>query len=184
MSANTHEQWPHKQWQKAHVLKERIRRTRREAEGYLELGMPQHAMLTLERHNRLVRTDARSSYLLGEALRELRHYRAALAPLHRSLELIPDDIHVWMALAWCYKRVGKVDHAIDALERAIDVEPGNAILHYNLACYWSLARHPRMALHHLANALDIDGNFRDFVHDEPDFDPLRHNPAFKNMTIG
>ncbi|MEM8947113.1 MAG: tetratricopeptide repeat protein [Planctomycetota bacterium] len=169
---------------KAKCLRERVRRTRREAEGYLELGMPAHALETLKRRERLIQGDARSSYLLGEALREMRHYRAAIAPLHRSLELIPDDIHVWMALAWCYKRVGKVEHAIDALERAVDVEPGNAILHYNLACYWSLARHPRMALRYLANALDIDGNFRDFVHDEPDFDPLRHDPIFQSLTVG
>ena len=169
---------------KEQQLRDRLRRTRREAEGYLELGMPRHALDALKRNEYLIQRDARGCYLLGEALRELRHYQAAIPPLHHSLELIPDDIHVWMALAWCYKRVGKVEHAIDALERALDVEPGNAILHYNLACYWSLAQHPRMALRYLANALDIDGNFRDFVHDEPDFDPLRHDPLFKSMTIG
>lgn len=163
-------------------LKERLQRTRREAEGYLELGMPDHALRSLERHQQLILSDARGCYLQGEALREMRDYRAAIGPLNRSLELIPDDIHVWMALAWCYKRVGHVEDAIDALERAIDVEPGNAILHYNLACYWSLAQNPRRALHYLANALDIDGNFRDFVHDEPDFDPLRHDPVFLDMT--
>ena len=168
---------------KQHSLRTRTRRIRREAEGYLELGMPKHALLALERHYQLVQGDARGCYLLGEALREMRQYGQAIAPLHRSLELIPDDIHAWMALAWCYKRVGKVEHAIDALERAVDVEPGNAILHYNLACYWSLARHPRMALRYLANALDIDGNFREFVHDEPDFDPLRHDPLFQTMTM-
>jgi hypothetical protein len=34
----------------------------------------------------------------------------------------------------------------------------------------------------LANALDIDGNFRDFVPSEPDFDPLRHDPQFQHLT--
>jgi len=164
-------------------LRERLRRTRREAEGYLELGMPADALHALQRHQRLIHSDARGSYLLGECLREMRRYQAAIAPLSRSLELIPDDIHVWMALAWCYKRVGQVEYAIDALERAIEVEPGNAILHYNLACYWSLVHNPHMALRYLGNALDIDGNFRDFVHDEPDFDPLRHDPLFQSMTM-
>ncbi len=164
-------------------LKQRLRRTRREAEGYLELGMPDHALCTLQRHPRLINDDPRGSYLLGECLREMRHYREAIGPLSRSLELIPDDIHVWMALAWCYKRVGHVEQAIDALERAVEVEPGNAILHYNLACYWSLAQNPRLALHHLANALDIDGNFRDFIPDEPDFDPLRRNPLFQSLAM-
>ncbi len=162
--------------------RERLKRMRHEAEGYLELGMPSHALQSLQRRGKVVHTDARSCYLMGECLRELRQYREAIFPLRRSLELIPDDIHAWMALAWCYKRVGHVQRAIESLEHAVDVEPGQAILHYNLACYWSLAHAPHQALRCLANALDIDGNFRDFIHDEPDFDPLRNDPLFQNLT--
>jgi len=162
--------------------RDRLQRVRREAEGYLELGMPCHALDSLQRYGKIVHSDARGCYLLGESFREVHRYREAIFPLRRSLELIPDDIHVWMALAWCYKRVGHVQRAIESLERAVEVEPGEAILHYNLACYWSLAHDSRQALHCLANALDIDGNFRDFVHDEPDFDPMRNDPNFKTLT--
>ena len=161
--------------------RERLRRARREAEGYLELGLPEHALHALQRHGKLVHGDARGCYLLGETLREMRRYPEAIYPLRRSLELIPDDIHAWMALAWCYKRVGNVHRAIESLEYAVDVEPGSAILHYNLACYWSLARNHRLALHYLTNALEIDGNFRDFVRDEPDFDPMRNDPIFRDL---
>ncbi len=165
-------------------LREQIFRVRHEAEGYLELGMAPHALHALRRRKQIVWQDARGCYLLGECWRELRCYQEALPPLRRSLELIPDDIHVRMALAWCYKRVGQLQGAIDSLEPAVDVEPGSAILHYNLACYWSLAQDRRQALHYLANALSIDGNFRDFVHDEPDFDLLRSDPVFRTMTGG
>jgi len=162
--------------------RDRLQRVRREAEGYLELGMPAHALNALQCSGNVVHRDARGSYLLGECFREMQRYREAILPLRRSLELIPDDIHVWMALAWCYKRVGHVRRAIESLEQAIEVEPGEAILHYNLACYWSLAHDSSQALHCLANALEIDGNFRDFIHDEPDFDPLRNNPLFRTLT--
>jgi Flp pilus assembly protein TadD len=165
-----------------HLLKERLQRTRREAEGYLELGMPSHALRSLQRQGKMVHGDPRGCYLLGESLRELDRYREAIFPLRRSLELIPDDIHVWMALGWCYKRVGELSKAIDALEHAVDIEPGEAVLHYNLACYWSLARDRRHALRSLAKALSIDGNFRDFIDDEPDFDPLRNDPLFINLV--
>ncbi len=166
----------------ATLVRDRLRRARREAEGYLELGMPAHAQHALQRSGKIVHGDARGCYLLGESLRELRHYREAIFPLRRSLELIPDDIHVWMALAWCYKRVGSVQRAIEALRQAVDLEPGEAILHYNLACYWSLAHDNPQALRCLAIALEIDGNFCDFVHDEPDFDPMRNDPLFQNLT--
>jgi Flp pilus assembly protein TadD len=153
-----------------------------EAEGYLELAMPQNALRALQRRGHLVHGDARGCYLLGEALRELSRYREAVYPLRRSLELIPDDVHVAMALGWCYKRTGQLDEAISALEHAVAVEPGEAVLHYNLACYWSLARNRRRALQHLAHALDIDGNFRELVSDEPDFDNIRHDPLFQTLT--
>ncbi len=162
--------------------RERVRRVRREAEGYLELGMPEYALRSLQRRGRLVHSDSRGCYLLGECLRELRRYNEAIFPLRRSLQLIPDDIHAWMALAWCYKRVGQLDRAIGSLERAVEIEPGEAVLHYNLACYWSLAHNPHQALRYLTNALDIDGNFRDFVSDEPDFDPMRADPQFQSLT--
>ena len=160
----------------------RLQRALLESEGYLELGMPEQALKSLQRRGQLVHGDARGCYLLGECLRELRRYREAIFPLRRSLELIPDDIHVAMALGWCCKRTGQLEEAITALEHAVRVEPGAAVLHYNLACYWSLARNRRRALQHLAHALEIDGNFREMVVAEPDFDPIRNDPLFQTLT--
>lgn len=153
-----------------------------EAEGYLELGLPQDALRALQRRGQLVHGDPRGCYLLGEALRELRRYREAVYPLRRCMELMPDDMHVALALGWCYKRTGRLPEAISTLEHAVKVEPGEAILHYNLACYWSLAHNRRQALQHLAYAIEIDGNFRDLVAEEPDFDPIRDDPLFQTLT--
>jgi tetratricopeptide (TPR) repeat protein len=164
------------------LLRVRLQRALVEAEGYIELAMPEQALRALQRRGQLVHGDARGCYLLGECLRALRRYREAVFPLRRSLELIPDDVHAALALGWCCKRIGRLEEAINALEHAVRVEPGAAILHYNLACYWSLARDRRRALQHLAHALDIDGNFRDMVAEEPDFDPIRHDPLFQTLT--
>ncbi len=159
-----------------------LKRATGEAEGYLELAMPEHALRSLQRRGALIYSDAKGCYLLGETLRELRRYREAITPLRRSLELIPDDIRVCLALGWCYKRIGRLDEAITALEHAVRIEPNEGILHYNLACYWSLARNRRRALSHLANALEIDGNYREMIPDEPDFDPLRSDPLFQSLV--
>ena len=159
-----------------------LRRTIEEAEGYRELGMIEHALRTLQRRGALVHGNGRACYLLGETLRELARYEEALLPLERSADLVPDDIHVWLALGWCYKRTGQLAKAIESLERAVRVDASEAILHYNLACYWSLARNRTLALQYLARALEIDANFRDMIADEPDFNPLRHDPEFKQLT--
>lgn len=164
------------------ALRRRLFRACREAEGYLELGMPREGLRSLQQHQTLVHADARGCYLMGECLRELKRYQEATIPLRRSLALIPDDTHVAIALAWCLKRLGRLEQAIETLEDALHIEPGTAIIHYNLACYWSLARNRRHALQHLARALEIDGNYVDFVRDEPDFDPLRHDPQFQQLV--
>jgi tetratricopeptide (TPR) repeat protein len=149
-----------------------------EAEGYFELGMLEHALRALQKRGSLVHGNGQACYLLGEALRELNRYEEALLPLERSADLMPDDTHVLTALGWCYKRTGQLAKAIEVLERAVQVEPGDALLHYNLACYWSLARNRTLALRYLSQAFEIDGNYRDRVGSEPDFNPLRNDAGF------
>jgi hypothetical protein len=39
-----------------------------------------------------------------------------------------------------------------------------------------------MSLRYLSRALEIDTNFRDLIADEPDFNPLRHDPDFIALT--
>ena len=153
----------------------------RRAEGYLELGMPEHALEVLERVGSSPFL-AHAAYLKGEALRELNRYQEAADQLELAAELTPDDIHIWLALGWCYKRTARLPLAIEALEKALEIEPGDALLHYNLACYWSLARNKRRAISYLAEALSIDANYRDLIDSERDFDPIRDDPRFIELT--
>ena len=159
-----------------------LRRTIEEAEGYLELGMNEHALRALQRRGALVHGNGRACYLLGDTLRCLARFEEALLPLQRSADLLPDDIHVLMALAWCYKRTGQLGKAIESLERATQIDASEAVLHYNLACYWSLARNRSLALKYLSSALEIDVNLRDLIGSEPDFNPIRNDPDFIALT--
>lgn len=160
----------------------RTSRIIREAEGYLELGLPDQAAESLKRRPHLVADSGRACYLLGEALREGERYHEAAPPLERAAELLPEDMHVHLALAWCYKRTGRLELAIQSLENALESDPREAILHYNLACYWSLARHRRRALRCLGRALDLDINYLDLVPYESDFDTMRDDPEFQELT--
>jgi hypothetical protein len=68
------------------------------------------------------------------------------------------------------------------MEKALEYSSNSAILHYNLACYLSLAQRLRRSLGHLSCALTLDPDFRSLVDDEPDFDPIRADPGFVAIT--
>ena len=169
-----------------------------EAEGYLDLAaaladtlelsptirdsLAQRALADLRRLDAQDKTTPHVLYLQGQALRTMEQYEDALVPLRRAAELEPENVHIYLALGWCYKRIGRVDFAIEALEEAFSVDPRQAIIHYNLACYWSLAGNTDLALAYLASALEIDPGYRDLVANEPDFDAIRDNPSFQDLT--
>lgn len=173
-------------------------KTIREAEGYLELAMGfcEHLEPTPEIRDRFAtrvldllswlddfdECRSRILYLRGQALRTLQRFWAAIPPLEKSAGLCPKNIHVWLSLGWCYKRVGRLDRAIESLEEALTVDPEQAVVHYNLACYWSLAGNPQLALAYLASSFEIDPSYRDLVDEETDFDTIREHPNFRELT--
>ena len=170
--------------EKAVRARNRIRTKRYEtqAEGYLELGMPQHALNVLARLEGPEAFGAHALYLRGEALRTMERYWEALVPLGQSVLVTPDNVHAWLAIGWCQKRTDRIDLAIDAIEHALNIDPSEALIHYNLACYLSLVGDKTRALRHLSEALTIDSDYRMLIDDEPDFDPLRSDPDFLALT--
>jgi tetratricopeptide (TPR) repeat protein len=170
----------------------------REAEGYLELamvfadrwplpaelrvGLANRALETLGQLDSISNCKAVVTYLRGQALRIMERHQEAIAALERSADLDPANIHVWLALGWCYKRTGRLDLAIQSLEEALSIDSDQAIIHYNLACYWSLAHNAKHALTYLTQAFQIDPSYRDMVAEEHDFDPIRDHPGFQELT--
>jgi tetratricopeptide (TPR) repeat protein len=160
------------------IIRDRIRKKLHEAEGYLMLEMPRHALAVLEGWSEWSMMQFEACFLKGEALRCLERYREAISPLETAASLRPGDSGVALALGWCYKRTNRLAQAIDALDRAQQHEPENSLLHYNLACYWSLAGNSAKALDELAVALDLDPALSHLIAEEPDFQRLRGNPRF------
>jgi len=184
----------------------RVRRRQllREAEGYLDLIMlpsakPTAAALSPSQSSRnrlalraleileqleLAGGTWRQSHLLylrGQAYRVMHRFEEAVAPLEAANALAPSNVHICLALAWCFKRIDRLDRAIETLEGALQVDAESAIVLYNLACYWSLANNPALATSYLAAAFDIDQSYRDLVADESDFDSIRHDPEFQHV---
>ena len=170
----------------------------RAAEGYLDVLMvfadrwppneqcrnrlAQRALDELDLVPEDAQWPAERAYLRGHALRTMERYLEAIGPLAEAAKLQPGNIHIQLALGWCYKRTGRLDLAIQSLEDAMEARPDEGIIHYNLACYWSLAQNKGLALQYLTQSFDLDPNYRDLVATENDFDPLRDDPDFQMLA--
>jgi len=159
----------------------RINKLQREAEGYLELGLPALAMDTLRRLGDPAQFAPSTLYLWGEALRAAERYSEAIPALEQAAQVEVENVHVWLALGWCYKRTGRLDQAVAAIRKALTADPTEALLHYNLACYLSLAGDKEKSLDHLSQALNLDPDYRNLVDGESDFDPIRSDPDFQAL---
>jgi len=154
------------------------------AEGYLTLEMPRHALDALRELDQDGPATFHVEFLRGEALRQLQDYTTALVHLDRAFALEPDHVSLLMALAWCYKRTGQLPRSISAMEHAYRLAPKEAVILYNLACYWALSGNKTQALSWLGRALRMDGDLRKLIPGETDFDAIRDDPDFQMMTRG
>ena len=170
------------------------RRAIRTAEGYLELMSTFESGLSMDEElaqpiaDRMLKLldsiepspDHRCyvNHLRGEACRFSHRFEEAIAHFRRALELEPDSTHGLLAIAWCFKRVGRIDEAIESMQIAIEFEPEQAICHYNLACYFALAKRISNAIEYLAQAFELRPSFRQEVAGESDFDAIRDDPEF------
>ncbi len=166
----------------AGIAHDQITRQLNEAEGYLMLNMPQRALEILERRSDWATMQFEASLIAGEALRCLERYREAAKSLEVAAGLRPNEVHVAIPLAWCYKRTHRLAQAIATLELARNLHPEEPLLHYNLACYWSIAGNRTKALQSLAQGLQIAPKLVSLIPNESDFDAIRDDPEFQRLV--
>ena len=90
---------------------------------------------------------------------------------------------VWMPLNALYE-AGDYAGAADKGREVIEAHPEYAGPLYNLACCESLAGRTDDALMHLGQAIDRSERFRQFAKGDSDFDPIRDEPLFVELTAG
>jgi len=120
--------------------------------------------------------------LRGEALRALGRLPESIVAFQTVADRDREVVAAWVGLGWCHKRTGRIDRAIDCLRQALDASPDEPLLHYNLACYLSLSGDVSAAVEHLTRAISREGRYRTMTMAERDFDPIRTDPRFLEVT--
>lgn len=159
----------------------RAKRAIESAQGYLLLELPDAALRELCLFATVSDTPLIAHQLRGEALRMKCDFEDAIKNFEIVLTEREDDVGVLMAIAWCFKRIDRLDKAISAMKQAYECSPKEAVLLYNMACYYSLAGEKAQALSWLGRAIRLDSSFRNQVTKETDFDPIRNDPDFQHL---
>ena len=88
---------------------------------------------------------------------------------------------LWSPLRPLYER-GEYAEVADHLRETVDANPQYALLFYNLACCEIMAGRATDAVDHLRHAIEMSEQFRTLAQDDSDFDPIRDDPTFKELT--
>jgi quercetin dioxygenase-like cupin family protein len=93
----------------------------------------------------------------------------------------PEGWEVWGPLNPLYE-AGKYAEAADRGRELIDAHPEYPGVAYNVACCESLAGRTADAIEHLRVAIERSERFRSLAAGDSDFDPIRDEPAFKELV--
>jgi mannose-6-phosphate isomerase-like protein (cupin superfamily) len=92
----------------------------------------------------------------------------------------PRGWELWAPLVPLYES-GQYAEVADRLRVQVEAHPQYALLFYNLACCESLTGRTTDALDHLRRAIDMSEQFRGDAKHDSDLDPIRDQPAFKQL---
>lgn len=88
---------------------------------------------------------------------------------------------LWESLRPLYE-AGDFTQAADRGRALVEAHPEYAELAYNVACCEARAGRPADAIAHLRLAIDRTEQLRSLAADDSDFDPIRAEPAFKELV--
>ena len=93
----------------------------------------------------------------------------------------PDGWELWAPLRPLYEQ-GEYAAAAERGRALVEAHPEYTTLFYNLACCESLAGQTTEALEDLRRSIEMSERSRAYAKGDSDFDPIRDEPAFKELV--
>lgn len=150
-------------------------RTLLAAQGYCELSMFDEALdeigtLPVDAQQHATVVEVRLMILM-----QARRWKAALATGRELTQVAPERTTGFIHTAFCLHELGKTAEARTLLLNGPETLRGEAIFHYNLACYECVLGNVELAREHLSRCLVLDKNFRNHAQTDPDLKALRED---------
>jgi hypothetical protein len=93
-----------------------------------------------------------------------------------------ENLPVMEMLAGYLTRSGRIDEGLELDRRIVEMDPDNAISHYNLACSLALKRRVADAIASLRVALEQGYKDFEWLMKDPDLAGLHKHPAFSALV--
>jgi tetratricopeptide (TPR) repeat protein len=140
--------------------------------GYAELGMYLDADSELEKIDPFNRAAPEILALRIEIYRGLEKWELMAQLAKRLTEFLPDDPQWPLSLAYATRRADSIQAAKEVLLNVESKFPKEAIIKYNLACYFCQTADIEIAKSYLKKAFEIDSSWRVAALDDEDLEPL------------
>ena len=101
----------------------------------------------------------------------------------RLLQKRPDFINALIALGDAYTKSGRYEDGLKVDKRLAKLKPDDPVVHYNLACSYSLLKMADLAFSALKKAIRL--GYRDFafMEKDPDLEYIRKDPRYKELLF-
>jgi adenylate cyclase len=166
--------------------------------GYWNLGRIYHTTdrdeEAIELYNKVVElnpefystyTDLRMSYTrLGklEKVKEITNRELKIFPQY--LFKHPDDARAHLFFANTLTLAGRFNEAKAEAATAMELNPGDPLMLYNLACFYSLMNEKDLAVESLRNSINAGHVDYEWFKRDPDLDNIKNEPEFIELMKG
>ncbi len=111
-----------------------------------------------------------------------KNYMGAVAYYDQAIEIDPENPVLFDFKGYALLRAGRVNEAVNALERSVQIAPDYVWGHYNLAlAYWRVGRHED-ALSEVRRVLELDPSFRETILGDGQFSKFKRSAVFNELV--
>jgi tetratricopeptide (TPR) repeat protein len=147
-----------------------------------ELGRYEEAIVSFDKALEIKPDNHHAWCSRGITLGFLGRYEEAIASFDQTLKLKPDDHQAWDIRGYVLAKAGRYSEAIESYNKALEIAPTHANAVYNKAVSYALQADVEPAIELLQQAIDLDPKYREMAKTDRDFDQIRADQQFRQVT--
>lgn len=128
--------------------------------------------------------DAEAAALAAACLGSDGKYLEAARIDQMVCEADPSNPQGWNSLGFDLLNAGDLEGALEAYLHSLELEPGRASTHYNVARIAARMKDKPKAIEHFVRAVELQSDYLDRLDEDPDLRPLKDDPNLQDRLPG